>query len=117
MRTALKDIGRYIATSEVSKDRFFVFLDATETIADGSLAVVATDDAYVLGVLSSAIHITWALTKGGSLEDRPRWQNASCFENFPFPACTLAQKERIRALGEQLDAHLIRGSLQPCTRS
>ena len=28
-----------------------------------------------------------------------------CFETFPFPAATPAQQEKIRALGEQLDAH------------
>ncbi len=105
MRGALYQLKRYIATSEVSKHRFFMFLSTTETIADGSLAVVAIEDAFTLGVLSSNIHVSWALAQGGALEDRPRWQNASCFENFPFPTCTPAQQAKIRALGEQLDAH------------
>jgi hypothetical protein len=35
----------------------------------------------------------------------PRYQNAGCFDPFPFPACDDAAKARIRALGEELDAH------------
>jgi hypothetical protein len=35
----------------------------------------------------------------------PRYNNSRCFETFPFPTCTPAQQEKIRALGEQLDAH------------
>jgi hypothetical protein len=35
----------------------------------------------------------------------PRYNKTRCFETFPFPACTPAQQEKIRALGEQLDAH------------
>ncbi len=37
--------------------------------------------------------------------DHPRYQNGPCFDPFPFPASTDAQRTRIRALGEQLDAH------------
>jgi hypothetical protein len=33
------------------------------------------------------------------------YNHADCFNKFPFPASTPAQQEKIRALGEQLDAH------------
>jgi hypothetical protein len=75
------------------------------SLADGSLAAIASDDALLLGVLSSRVHVHWALAAGGTLEDRPRYQNGPCFDPFPFPACTDAQAARIRDLGEQLDAH------------
>lgn len=35
----------------------------------------------------------------------PRYQNAGCFDPFPFPTCDEAVKLRIRALGEELDGH------------
>ena len=35
----------------------------------------------------------------------PRYNKTLCFETFPFPACAPAQQAKIRALGEQLDAH------------
>lgn len=105
MRTALQALGRYVITSEVSKHRFFSFASTAGTLADGSLAVVASSDALVLGVLSGRPHLVWALAAGGSLEDRPRWQNGPCFETFPFPDATPEQQSKIRDLAERLDAH------------
>lgn len=105
MRDAISSLKRYIVTSEVSKHRIFVFLDAGSSIADGSLAVVALEDAAALGVLSSRLHICWALAQGGLLESRPRWQNGPCFLNFPFPNMTTDQAEKIRVLADLVDAH------------
>ena len=104
MRQALVDVNRYIATVETSKHRFFVFLDES-ILPDNMLVNIALDDAYALGVLSSKIHMVWALAAGGTLEDRPRYNKTRCFETFPFPVATEAQKARIRDLAEQLDAH------------
>lgn len=36
-------------------------------------------------MLSSRLHIVWALAKGGTLEDRPRYNSTLTFETFPFP--------------------------------
>ena len=69
------------------------------------LVCVAHDDAFVLGVLSSRIHVTWALATGGTLEDRPRYNKSRCFETFPFPDATEEQKAHIRDLAEHIDAH------------
>jgi hypothetical protein len=66
---------------------------------------IASDDAYLLGVLSSRIHVTWALAAGGTLEDRPRYNKTRCFEPFPFPDAPEFSRARIRSLAEQLDAH------------
>ncbi|HRP82958.1 MAG TPA: hypothetical protein PLY76_13765 [Flavobacteriales bacterium] len=104
LRDMLKGLPRYISTVETSKHRFFVFLDQN-ILPDNKLVNIALDDAYYLGVLSSHIHVTWAMMAGSTLEDRPVYVKTTCFENFPFPACTPAQQEKIRALGEQLDAH------------
>ncbi|PPI83055.1 SAM-dependent methyltransferase [Marinobacter maroccanus] len=105
MRHAISSLKRYIATSEVSKHRIFVFLDAGDSIADGSLAVVALEDAMTLGVLSSRLHVCWALAQGGLLESRPRWQNGPCFLNFPFPNATTDLLARINDLANRIDAH------------
>jgi hypothetical protein len=104
LRDALAGLPRYIATVETSRHRFFTFLDQA-ILPDNMLIAIALDDAYFLGVLSSRIHVTWALAAGGTLEDRPRYNKSVCFEPFPFPAADAAQQARIRALGEQLDAH------------
>jgi hypothetical protein len=75
------------------------------TLPDHSLFAVALEDAFHMGVLSSRIHSVWALVAGSTLEDRSRWRNNTCFDPFPFPACTDGKKKRIRALAEELDAH------------
>ncbi|MEW6497159.1 MAG: DNA methyltransferase, partial [Cyanobacteriota bacterium] len=104
LRKALEEISRYIVTVETSKHRVFTFLD-TSFLADNMLVVTALDDAYFLGVLSSRVHITWALAAGGTLEDRPRYNKTRCFDPFPFPDPTPVQKQKIRDLGDRLDTH------------
>jgi hypothetical protein len=106
LRPALEGLNRYIATVETSRRRFFVFLDAS-ILPDNMLVNIALDDAYFLGVLSSRIHVTWALAAGGRLGvgNDPRYNKSRCFEPFPFPAAGDAQQARIRAVAEELDAH------------
>jgi hypothetical protein len=105
LRLALADLPRYIATSEVSKHRVFVFLEWPRDLIDGSVTALAVADAFFLGIVSSRPHVCWALAAGGTLEDRPRYQNAPCFDNFPFPLIATESLSRIRDLAEQLDAH------------
>ena len=104
LRPAIKDVSRYIATVETTKHRTCQFLSGA-TLPDNMLIAIAVDDAAFLSVLSSRIHVAWALTAGGTLEDRPRYNKSLCFDPFPFPDPTEAQKVRLRSLGEQLDAH------------
>jgi hypothetical protein len=103
-RPALDGLRRYIATVETAKHRFLVFLDAT-ILPDNKLIALAFDDAYFLGVLSSRMHVVWALASGSTLEDRPVYVKTTCFEKFPFPNASAAHQARIRELGEALDAH------------
>jgi hypothetical protein len=106
LRNALARLTRYIVTPETAKHRFFVFLP-TSTLPDNMLTAFMTDDAYVLGVLSSRIHVAWALAAGGRLGvgNDPRYTKTKCFDPFPFPACSEEQKARIRTVAENLDAH------------
>jgi hypothetical protein len=102
-RPALVGLRRYISTVETAKHRVFTFLDEN-VLLDNKLVNIALEDAYFLGVLSSRVHIAWALTAGSLLEDRPVYVKTTCFEPFPFPD-TEATKDRIRTLAEALDAH------------
>jgi hypothetical protein len=106
LRKMFVGLPRYIATVETAKHRVFQFLDAG-IAPDNMLVCIAHDDAWVLGVLSSRVHVVWALAAGGRLGvgNDPRYNKTRCFEPFPFPAATPEQQARIRALAEQLDAH------------
>jgi hypothetical protein len=111
LRLAVAGLPRYIATIETSKHRFFSFLSST-IVPDSTLVTFAFSDAYALGLLSSAVHVTWSLAAGGTLEDRPRYNKTRCFETFPFPDAKPEIKARIRDLAEQLDAHRKRQQAQ-----
>ncbi|MBC8551832.1 MAG: class I SAM-dependent DNA methyltransferase [Candidatus Brocadiales bacterium] len=84
MRKAIKRVERFIATSNVSKHRLFVWF-LSNYLPSHSLTVFARDDDYFFGVLHSKIHGIWALRQGTSLEDRPRYTPTTTFETFPFP--------------------------------
>ena len=104
MRPALSGLTRYIATVETTKHRVFQFLDAA-ILPDNMLIAVGLDHAAMLSVLSSRAHVVWALGIGGTLEDRPRYNKSVCFDPFPFPDVIEGQRNHLRRLGEELDAH------------
>src|SRR5690606_18583417 len=109
LREALNGLSRYIVTVETSKHRFFQFLDIS-ILPDNKLVAIASEDPFHLGVLSSGIHVTWALASGGNLGvgNDPVYVKTRCFETFPFPEATEEQQDRIRTIAESLDAHRAR---------
>ncbi|HJS84273.1 MAG TPA: DNA methyltransferase, partial [Acetobacteraceae bacterium] len=106
LRPALKGLTRYICTVETARHRTFVFL-STETLPDNKLVCIASGDAFTLGVLSSRVHVLWALAAGGwqGVGNDPVYVKTRCFDPFPFPTPTDAQTQTIRELAEELDAH------------
>ena len=61
IRPALSNIPRYLATVYVAKHRFFTFVDSA-VLPDDTIVVIALDDAYWLGTLSSIVHEVWAMS-------------------------------------------------------
>jgi hypothetical protein len=104
-RPAVVGLKRMIGTPRTAKHRIFVFLDLP-VVAESEVVCIACEDSYNLGILSSDVHSVWSLVQGGTLEDRPRYNNTRCFDTFPFPALSESPlKQRIRELGERLDSH------------
>ena len=99
MRLALANLERFIVTTETAKHRYFVFLDA-DTAPDQKLRVIGVDNAGMLGVLGSRLHVVFALATGGFLEDRPAYQQTTTFNPFPF----IKPTEVLVGLSERLDA-------------
>lgn len=73
-------------------------------LSEHRLVCIASDNAVVLDVLSSRLHVEWSLRAGGKLEDRPVYTKSKVFDPFPFPDPTPAQRQTIADLGEELDA-------------
>ena len=103
-RPALQSISRMIATTETAKHRIFQFLPS-ETLPDHMIIAIALEDAFFLGVLSSRLHVVWALRAGGwlGIGNDPRYSKSRCFDPFPFPDASDALKAKIRASAEELD--------------
>ena len=106
IRPALSGLPRYIATVETAKHRVFQFLDAA-TLADNKLIVLCLSEPERLAILSSRAHVCWSLAAGSWLGvgNDPVYAKTKTFDPFPFPDLTEDQKIRLRALGEELDAH------------
>lgn len=105
-RPALKGLASQIVTPLTAKHRVFV-VEPVSTRADSTCVCIALDDHYFLGILSSRIHLVWALANGGRLGvgDDPRYLKGECFDPFPFPADVPEPlKDKIRAEAEALDA-------------
>jgi len=105
MREALGELSRYIATTETSKHRVFQFVQ-TSTLPDHMVIAIAASDALVLALLSSIAHVTWATRLGGWLGagNDPRYSKSRTFDPFPFPDPPNLLREKLRHLGEELDA-------------
>ena len=105
-RLASVSLRQYIATPMTAKHRLFVFVDS-ETLPDQGLVPISIDDPKWLGVLSSRAHIAWSIATGGTLEDRPRYNQSECFDSFPFPDLfdQPALSAQLAATAQQLDAH------------
>ncbi len=104
MRKALIGLKRFIVTPYTAKYRPFVFV-SSDTLPDAMAYAIASDDPFVLGVLSSSVHMQWCRVAGGKLEDRPRYNSKRTFVPFPFPVCSDAQRRRIAEIGEEIDRH------------
>lgn len=103
-RPALKGLKNVYVCSLTSKHRFFVEVFA-DTICDSTTVMFALESLWQIAVLSSRIHVFWALHAGGTLEDRPRYNKTICFEMFPFPLPNSEQQKKLDILYEQLNSH------------
>jgi hypothetical protein len=110
LRQALEGLPRYITTVETTKHRFFQFLDASIR-PDNMLVNIGSESAGHLAVLSSRLHVAWALAAGGWLGvgNDPRYSKTRTFDPFPFPSLISephsdTRNDRLRELGERLDA-------------
>ena len=106
LRAAIDTLPRFIGTPYTLKFRPFTFIPG-DTLPDAMAYAIASSDASVLGVLSSSTHELFAMTTGGRLGvgNDSRYTSKATFYPFPFPDPDDENRQRIRDLGEHLDAH------------
>jgi len=84
MRKALSNLPLYFVVPRHSK--WIIFLPAQPNwLPADSTTVIASDDFYVLGLLTSKVHRLWVTAQSSSLGETPRYTHNTCFETFPFP--------------------------------
>jgi type II restriction/modification system DNA methylase subunit YeeA len=86
LRSAIRGLPRFIVTSETSKYRYFVWCPAT-VAPEHKLVVIPRSDDQTFGILSSRIHVAWAIRAGSRLGvgNDPVYTTSRCIEPFPFP--------------------------------
>ncbi|OKH17501.1 DNA methyltransferase [[Limnothrix rosea] IAM M-220] len=96
MRTALKELSLCFAVPRVSKWAVFIPFPSNWLAGDKSV-VVASDDFYMLGVLTSDVHRQWMHAQKATLKADIAYTHKTCFETFPFPqAASKKLTEQIR---------------------
>ena len=105
MRSSLRPLERYIGTPKVSKHRFFVWL-IRDMLPSNLVVAIASDDDYMLGVLSSSHHELWSRHVGSQLresESGGTYTPTTCFETFPFPEPNEEQQAAVSTAAEELN--------------
>lgn len=85
MRNSLSSLSYYFAVPRVSKWAIFIPTESNWLCGDLNV-VIASDDYYILGILTSNIHRIW-ITEGdkSTLKSDIRYNKTTYFEKFPFP--------------------------------
>ena len=105
VKRAIAPLTRYIGTCQVSKHRCFQYVD-TDAMPDGTIVAFCREDDYFLGILESRIHKVWTAAIGTQLREKEsgrRYIISECFEKFPFPTPTAAQRQAVAAAAWTLD--------------
>lgn len=70
------------------------FLDNYSIISDSAQAIYDSQP-WILGIITSKMHMVWVKNIGGRLETRIRYSADICYNTFPFPEISKRKKEVI----------------------
>jgi hypothetical protein len=70
-------------------------LDGSVYKVTDSFFTVATNDPYILGIVTSRMHMVWTKNIGGKMKTDIQYSKTLCYNTFPFPDITLKQKETL----------------------
>ena len=102
MRKAISTLSFYFAVPRVSKWAIFISAPLNWLPGDKSV-VVASEDFYIFGILSSSIHREWIHAQKSTLGASIAYTHNTCFETFPFPQTVdINLVQQIRTKTEEL---------------
>lgn len=93
-----------VVPSHSSENRVYVPIGYSSEAAVISNAAFVVYDAekWLFALLTSKMHNLWVRAVGGALETRIRYSNTLCYNTFPFPKLTAAQKEDLEQLAQNI---------------
>ena len=100
---AHKDTDSIIVPRVTSERRQYVpvgLLNNDTIISDAAQAIYDAD-IFIIGILSSHIHVVWLSTIGGKLETRYRYSSL-VYNSFPFPKISEEKKQEIEEAAENV---------------
>jgi hypothetical protein len=83
MFRAITNLHRFVASPAQSK-RFYMVWCGPDWCPSNLTSVFAFEDDFSIGVLTSGIHLSWAMSQSTRLKSDPRYTTAS-FMTFPWP--------------------------------
>ena len=73
------------------------FVDGSVIISNAA-RVIYNAEAWIMGLLSSKIHIVWVRIVAGRMKMDMQYSNTICYNTFPFPNISQKQKDEITEL-------------------
>jgi hypothetical protein len=95
-----------VVPSVSSENRQFIPMGfvGPETIVSNLSFAIYECPVWVLPILSSSMHMTWATTTCGNLETRIRYSSLLCYNTFPLPVLSQEQQKELAKLAFDLIA-------------
>lgn len=97
--------GKKILVPRVSSEKRIYFpigyVSADTVIIDSAFAIYNAEK-WLFALLTSKMHNLWVRAVGGSLETRIRYSATLCYNTFPFPKLTTAEKEELERLAQNI---------------
>lgn len=94
-----------IIVPSVSSERRVYFpigyVDKDTVISNLAFAIYDAEK-WLFALLTSKMHNLWVRAVGGSLETRIRYSATLCYNTFPFPKLTTAEKEELERLAQNI---------------
>ena len=73
-----------------------------DIVASNAVQIVPNATHYDFAILTSAMHMAWMRRVCGRLEMRYRYSRDLCYNTFPWPTVSAAQKQEIERLAEEV---------------
>ncbi|MBR3110632.1 MAG: class I SAM-dependent DNA methyltransferase [Prevotella sp.] len=76
-------------------------VDEKTLIADSAFTI-NNGNSFILGILTSFMHMVWVRSVGGRLKTDYRYSSQLCYNTFPFPKISAEKKREIEAAAEEV---------------